>query len=290
MRLFFLHVFCIGKCSRPAKTLPALFSLAAFALLLLPLLAASAALRGNTPYNNVGLFGYSQGTIKNLGVEKSYIENTCNNSINVGAVVGYNNGGSVTNCYNTGIVSVEPANEINGASVYVGGVVGENAIGGVGVTNCYNTGAVSAEINLNGFSSNTNACAGGVTGFAVNSEMVKNCYSTGAVSATTNDETKAPAYVGGVAGEIYNSAANNVVTNCYFLSNDSTNKEMDVAGSISGSGIGSFANCDSFSGVNGTVDDDGNPATAEKAIFKALNDWVDAQNGTAYHWIILKGI
>ena len=84
--------------------------------------------------DNVGLFGFvgTNGTVKNVGVVDTYF----NARNRVGGVVGANNGGTVMNCYNIGIVSGRD---------YVGGVVGTN----VGtVTNCYYlTGTSTGGIN-----------------------------------------------------------------------------------------------------------------------------------------------
>ncbi|MCQ2235258.1 MAG: hypothetical protein MJZ24_11030, partial [Paludibacteraceae bacterium] len=63
---------------------------------------------GNADY--VGLFGWNYRTIQNVGVEASYLKG----GSSVGGVCG-ENGGTVSNCYNTG--------SVNG-SEYVGGVCG----------------------------------------------------------------------------------------------------------------------------------------------------------------------
>lgn len=84
--------------------------------------------------DNVGLFGFvgTNGTVKNVGVVDTYF----NARDRVGGVVGANNGGTVMNCYNIGIVIGRD---------YVGGVAGINA--GT-VTNCYYlTGTATGGIN-----------------------------------------------------------------------------------------------------------------------------------------------
>ncbi|MBR0112366.1 MAG: hypothetical protein IJM02_01325, partial [Clostridia bacterium] len=141
-----------------------------------------------------GLFGYigskteggvtTKGTVKNVGLVGGSI--TGNNY--VGGVAGYNNGGSVTNCYNTGDVS---------GNKNVGGVVGQN-LDNSKVSNCYNTGNVSG-----------NDSVGGVVGANYMSSTISNCYNTGSITATGDS-----AYVGGVAGQnIFNFSS---VSNCYF--------------------------------------------------------------------------
>ena len=130
-----------------------------------------------------GLFGFIgkqddtvKGEVKNVGLEGGKIIGF----IDVGGVVGYNIGGEITNCYNTG--------EVSGGGSYVGGVAGDLFRGEI--TNCYNTGAVSG-----------NKRVGGVVGD--NSGTITNCYNAGAVSGSDD--------VGGVAGT--NGGA---IKNCYY--------------------------------------------------------------------------
>ena len=136
-----------------------------------------------------GLFGYigSNGTVKNIGIEGGEIKG----KYYIGGVTGYN-GGTITNCYNTGSIS--------GSENYyrVGGVA---AINNGTITNCYNTGSISG--------SGGYAVGGGVAG--INSGTITNCYNTGSISGSGDY-----ADVGGVAG--YNSKT---ITNCYYDSNRS---------------------------------------------------------------------
>ena len=116
----------------------------------------------NTMY--VGLFGYNNGTIKNVGIIDSYFKG----NYYVGAVCG-NNYGTVENSYNTGTV--------NGSDYNVGGVCGYN---GDTIANSYNTGSVSGLEQV-----------GGVCG-CNQSSKIENSYNTGSVSGAN--------YVGGVCG------------------------------------------------------------------------------------------
>ena len=131
----------------------------------------------NTNTDYVGLFGYlgSGGEIKNVGVIDSYFSGR----ESVGGVCGWNDGGTITGCYNTGAVS--------SSGYYVGGVCAVNK-GGT-IIGCYNTGTVSG---VNG--------VGGVC--AVNNSTITGCYNTGEVIGTTD--------VGGVCG--FNSGT---ITGCY---------------------------------------------------------------------------
>ena len=126
----------------------------------------------------IGLFGNNEGTIKNLGVVDSYLSG----HENVGGVCG-KNGGSLTNCYNTG-----PIYGVN----YIGGVCGMNS---GSLTNCYNTGNVLGDETVGG------VCGG------TNGGSFTNCYNTGNVQGKKN--------VGGVCGR--NDGNHPNFTNCYYL-------------------------------------------------------------------------
>ena len=84
---------------------------------------------------HVGLFGFSSGQIRKLGVESVGI---IGGDFVVGGLVGYNNDGVISNCYITGAV--------NGRSD-VGGLVGIN--GGT-IANCYATSTVSGNWYVGG--------------------------------------------------------------------------------------------------------------------------------------------
>jgi hypothetical protein len=115
----------------------------------------------------LGLFGRlaSGAEVKNLGIVNVSITGSggC-----FGGLVGYNYGGTVTQCYSTGIVSGDGL---------VGGLVGIN---GGSITTSYSTGAVSG-----------NFFVGGLVGS--NWGDVTQCYSIGAVTGTED-------FVGGLVG------------------------------------------------------------------------------------------
>ena len=156
-----------------------------------------------------GLFGYvSSGSIKNVGIEKSYIKGYNY----AGGVVGYSNYSMIADCYFTGKVS---------GNDYVGGVVGDNCNGSA-VTKCYNTGLVSGNENIGGIAGYSSGSigavtkcynrgriygdkyVGGVIGYK-DSGTVDQCYSTGEIIGKGD--------VGGVAG--YNVYGE--VLDCYYL-------------------------------------------------------------------------
>ena len=187
--------------------------------------------------NYAGLFGYvgskteggvtTKGIVKNVGLEGGKITG----GTYVGGVVGRNDGGTITNCYNTGDVIVT----VTGSAtyLYVCGVAGINYYGGT-ITNCYNTGDVTVtetgsatylytggvvgiisgstiincynmgDVTIKG--TVTYFCAGGVVG-SNNGVTITNCYNTGDVTVTGSTKY---IYAGGVAG--YNGGP---VSSCY---------------------------------------------------------------------------
>ncbi|NLK50294.1 MAG: hypothetical protein GX294_06560 [Candidatus Cloacimonetes bacterium] len=111
-----------------------------------------------------GLFGYAQGTIKNLGVKNINITSHWY----IGGLVGVNIYGSIYNCYSTGSVTGGEGS---------GGLVGMNYSGSI--TNCYGTGSVTGDDYVG-------CLVGGNTG------SITNCYGTGSVTGID--------YVGGLVG------------------------------------------------------------------------------------------
>jgi len=158
----------------------------------------------------LGLFGYlgPGAEVRNLGLLDA---NVTGSGDYVGGLVGSNGswntpGGSVTNCYSTGVVTGSwnvgglVGGNYRGASIiasyctaavsgfeYVGGLIGRNT---GSVLNCYATGKVTGR-----------GYAGGLLGD--NSGNATQCYSTGAVSGDD--------FVGGLVGSNYSGD----VTSCY---------------------------------------------------------------------------
>jgi filamentous hemagglutinin family protein len=135
--------------------------------------------------NYIGLFGYSTGTIRNLGL----IDPTVSGAKYVGALVGYNgSGGVIANCYVT--VTGGSTAEVSAISGDVGGLAGDNY--GT-ITNCYSDVDVSS----------SGSTAGGLVG--CNKSLIENSHSTGAVNGTAN--------VGGLVGYMGNTTG--TITDCY---------------------------------------------------------------------------
>ena len=167
--------------------------------------------------NYVGLFGYvgENGTVKDVTLKDSYVSgNEC-----VGGICGWNKGGTIQGCHNTGTVSgaqsvggvcgenrnsgiiqkCDNAGTVSGTGESIGGVCGNN--NGGTVKKSYNTGTVSGEDTV-----------GGVCGENNYSGTVNGCYTTGAVTGATN--------FGGVCG--YNQNSDTMI-NCYYLAGTSAN-------------------------------------------------------------------
>ena len=188
-----------------------------------------------------GLFGYSSGTINNVGlvggsvtgsayvgglaglntgtVSDAYSTGTVNGSFAIGGLVGYNFGSytggatanaTISNVYATGAVS--------GANDDVGGLVGWNyaytpsggsVAGYAAISNAYATGAVSGANNVGGLVGwNVASTSSSVAGYAT----ISNAYATGAVSSTTT--------AGGLVGKnstiaSSSGAANATISNAY---------------------------------------------------------------------------
>ena len=171
--------------------------------------------------NYVGLFGYNNGSIEDVGIIESYF----NGKDYVGSVCGYNivewfllvdgnTEASVANCYNTGTVS---------GNNYVGGVCGKNyarlssratiTTASVIITRCHNEGSVSGAGNVGGVCGENSAAAG--SSGKISSADIQYCYNIGIVSGTGT--------VGGVCGVNNSSSssggtANAKINRCYYNS------------------------------------------------------------------------
>ena len=132
--------------------------------------------------------------------------------------MGDNDGGTISNCYNTG--SVTSSHSYSDA----GGIVGYNSSSG-SISNCYNTGSVTA-------SSSTGGIAGS------NSGTISNCYNTGSVTASTSSYSYP--YAGGIAGYNYGS-----ISNCYNTGSvtSSSSHYVSYAGGIVGDNDGTISEC-----------------------------------------------
>ena len=179
----------------------------------------------NNASSYAGLFGYFNGTVKNLSVTNINVSGKSS----TGGMIGYAFGGSVSNCYSTGSVT---------SSSTAGGIAGF-LVSGSNMSNCYSTCSVTS-------SSSGITYVGGVVG-AVNQSSVSNCYSTSMVTASSSSNTYA-AYAGGVVG--YATVSD--ISNCYSTSMVTASSPFKVyAGGVvgyvrsevTGASGGSVSNC-----------------------------------------------
>jgi hypothetical protein len=166
----------------------------------------------STDKNNIGLFGYVTGLIKNLGLIDPNVD--AGTGCSVGSLVGRLSGGATTGCYvKGGCVS---------GNDDVGGMVGEIYSPGT-ITNCYSTGSVSGDSFI-----------GGMVGSG--SGTITNCYSTGSVYGRSG--------VGGFVGYVKGGD----IRDCYAI--ESVFGDHAVGGLV-GSNEGGIINCYSGSNVSG---------------------------------------
>jgi hypothetical protein len=179
---------------------------------------------GNAPYNGyAGLFGQVSGgaTIKNVGLESTNINVNSYGSDSesgVGGICGivYGSEGlrtTISNCYNTGYVSVSSESFYK---AYAGGICGHvyddyKITTLTIISNCYNTGSVTASSGAT-----ANSYAGGIYGRNAthtidgnSTSIISNCYNTGDVSVSSGG------YAGGIGGTNWYHYSPVTTSNCY---------------------------------------------------------------------------
>jgi len=183
----------------------------------------------------IGLFGGSNGIIRNVGVKDCTIDVSLVNEIYVGGILGYNDSGLVENCYFSGSIKSSANN-----TAYSGGLV---AINSGDIINCYATGKVTA------ISTNTpEAYSGGLV--AVNSGNISKCYTTNEVSADAI--TNARKYsVGGLIA--INEGG--TISDCH--TSGSAEGWLNTGGLIAEAYSGNILNCYTSGVVKGIVNSGG---------------------------------
>lgn len=179
----------------------------------------------------IGLFGYVQGTIKNINVDTGSINVSTTGEAYVGSIAGYAVNGNILNCIIddvnldvlgdyvcTGGITGYAENttledcgfkgnitaNASGYKSRVGGIVGLG-LNGVRILTSYNTGSVFAE--------GRGAFVGGIAGFikrtdSISIQYISKCYNTGDICANCTDTT---ARIAGIAGY----ASYTEITNCF---------------------------------------------------------------------------
>ena len=205
---------------------------------------------------NVGLFGYvGAGNVKNVVMVDGLV---CGKE-NVGGIIGYLSGGSVTDCVCSSEVQGDRA---------VGGIVGNLAASTSKVTTCAMIGTITGT-NVSGEQSYLQN-VGGVAGYSNRATVTKSFSSavinaplaryvggivgnssTGSVTSSYSTSTVTGFdRVGGIIG--YNN--NGTVTRCYTAGKVSGTSQVGIAfGSTTGSGVTSCYYDESFRSLSNTV-------------------------------------
>ena len=203
----------------------------------------------NKPDKNFqGLFGYSEGIIKNVGVEDSSIIG----EVHVGGICGSNEG-TIEGCYNTGYIEA--------TSDVAGGICGFNNDANAKIKNCYNTGTLDGDLS------------GGICG-RIYYGTISECYNAGKVSSRST------------VGSICGMNSNGTIANCY-NSKDICSiggiNGSDITGQAEGISMEELCNITALPGFdtaiweNGSVTVNGN---FRESIFPRLKN-VGKQNAVA---------
>ena len=187
-------------------------------------------------YNNkdyAGLFGLLEGVTRNLSVIDSYMRGEdC-----IGGICGYNDGGTIQNCYSAATVCGDS---------YIGGICGR-CEGDSIIENCYNTGYVYGATRS----------IGGICGD--NSATLQGCSNVGNV--------KGKFYVGGIVGESSGLGDTIWIKDCYNRGNviGDTEKIGGIGGCIGSSLV---ENCYSQATVSGNTNVGGICGNSNKVDFQ----------------------
>ncbi|MGN1133365.1 MAG: hypothetical protein ACI4RN_02810, partial [Oscillospiraceae bacterium] len=194
-------------------------------------------------YRYTGLFGQcDSATIKNLGIVDSYF----NVKEMVGAICGYANKSTITNCYNESTIIASSTFQ-----AAAGGICGQ--VTDCNVSECHNSGSISgAEGRM----------VGGICGYnrisaylatAYTKSIVSNCYNTGKITSAGNN-------VGGICG-----SSGGLIENCFNIGKVTGVKYVGGIAGVKGKTDNSYylENC-----VNGECvekySDSGEPKTKEQ--------------------------
>lgn len=144
--------------------------------------------------NDRGLFGYVNGTVKNVVVYNGSV--TANGGYSAGSIAGCLQGGTISNCYNMGMdVYISQS-----SSSTTGGIVGYVSAGSI--VSCYNNAEVYT-YSLSGDS--VTIKSGGIAGHLSSGASISGCQNKGKVDAgSTNMYTYAGGIVGYCEGNITN--------------------------------------------------------------------------------------
>jgi filamentous hemagglutinin family protein len=208
----------------------------------------------NSAVNAAGLFGYSSGTIRDIGVSggnithaaeytgglvgnntgsiaNSYFSGDVEGNSNVGGLAGSSIGGSISSSFSSGTVKSTGIGDRN----VVGGLVGSSYAGTISDSNSASSVTSIYGSETSGYQNNY--VAGGLVGAVWNGGAVSNSYSTGTISGSST--------VGGLAGVNYAT-----ITNSY--SEGAVNATSNDVGGLVGVNYGAISGSHSTSKVTAT--------------------------------------
>ncbi len=172
----------------------------------------------------VGIWGYSQGDIKNLNIFNCSIKVNINNgTAYAGAVAGYNSG-SISDCCVEAEIYASSRGEKS--SVYSGGVCGYSD---TDIAGCTFNGSSDAVVSY----AESNAYSGGICAFGSAYDCINNGDITSVATASSD------AYSGGIAGQSFGQ-----ITNCRNKGKiNATKAETSYAGGIAGYSSSRITGC-----------------------------------------------
>ncbi|GAB6871028.1 fimbrillin family protein [Bacteroides rodentium] len=151
----------------------------------------------NNPPNNFGFFGYiSYGTVKNLHMEADVTYSENSSSRFVGSIAGYCEGGSITDCTNSGSIDGGKYNATDYRENYIGGIVGFLYNGSV--SDCANSGNVKGTECVQNGTSYTGGIAGAASIPSSSTAFITGCTNSGDVTGVSPAEQSS--YIGGIIG------------------------------------------------------------------------------------------
>ncbi len=124
-----------------------------------------------------------------------------------GGLVGGNNTGIISSCYNNATVISKDTNKNSAIRVWAGGIAGESSHGQI--HNSYNSGTITAE------GGTVNSAVGGIAAVCATNGLIQNSYNYGSITKSGN------ALAGGIAGRIFSSSNLGKINNSYCISNTS---------------------------------------------------------------------
>ena len=168
-----------------------------------------------------GLFGYNEGTIKNVNVEGSITVTGKGGYVDAAGISGANYG-TIESC--TSNVTIDVEGEFD---AYIGGIAGYN-VGSI--ISCENNGDISVEVS-------SYALVGGISGYS--NHLISDCHNTGSVTASTDTGTSA---AGGICA--YNGySTSGVIEYC-------SSRKGKISCSVTGTGEYDRAHAGGICGYN----------------------------------------